>query len=100
MDAELISRQLRGVQEKHKDDKIPTFGLCVSDMARDAADTIDELLAENKRLKDNVYVGVDLAEGHDFSVDLSGNHYPFIPATDVDGDYIPQVPIRFHEADE
>lgn len=39
-----VVRQLRYQQEKHKDDKVPTFGLCISDMARDAANTIDDLL--------------------------------------------------------
>jgi hypothetical protein len=39
-----VLRQLRYQQEKHKDDKVPTFGICISDMARDAANSIDELL--------------------------------------------------------
>jgi len=39
-----VSRQLRQVQEKHKDDFTPTFNICLSDMARDSANAIDNLL--------------------------------------------------------
>lgn len=40
-----VARELRNVQEKHKDDVTPTFGTCISDMARDAANAIEGLLA-------------------------------------------------------
>jgi len=40
------SRELRFVQRKHEDDFTPTFSINISDMARDAANAIDELLAQ------------------------------------------------------
>lgn len=36
--------QLRYQEEKHRFDSVSTFGLRITDMARDAANTIDELL--------------------------------------------------------
>ncbi len=40
-----VSKELRLVQEKHKNDFTPTFGLCISDMAGDAANAIDSLIS-------------------------------------------------------
>lgn len=40
-----VSKELRLVQEKHKGDFTPTFNVIISDMARDAANAIDTLLA-------------------------------------------------------
>ena len=40
-----VSKQLRLVQEKHKNDFTPTCGLCISDMAGDAANAIDSLIS-------------------------------------------------------
>ena len=37
-----VSKELRLIQEKHKDDKVFTFEPRISDMAKDAADAIDE----------------------------------------------------------
>lgn len=39
-----VLRQLRYQQEKHKNDIVPSFGLRISDMARDAANAIDGLM--------------------------------------------------------
>ena len=43
-EAKEILRKLRATQEQHKNDKTPTFGVCISDMARDAGDAIESLL--------------------------------------------------------
>ena len=40
-----VSKQLRLVQEKHKNDFTPTGSLCISDMAGDAANAIDSLIS-------------------------------------------------------
>jgi predicted Zn-ribbon and HTH transcriptional regulator len=52
-----VLRNLRAVQEKHKNDRISTFALRISDMAKDAADAIESLrddynaeVEKNKRL--------------------------------------------------
>ena len=42
--AENVLEELRQVQEQHKNDRVSTFELRVSDMARDAADVIEYLL--------------------------------------------------------
>jgi len=39
-----VCRELRLVQEKYKDKTYDTFDVRISDMAKDAADAIDELL--------------------------------------------------------
>ena len=44
-----VSRNLRVVQEKHKNDFTPTFNVCLSDMARDSANAIDTLLAATEK---------------------------------------------------
>lgn len=43
-ESEEILRNLRSIQEQHKNDVVLTFGICISDMARDSADSIESLL--------------------------------------------------------
>jgi len=43
-EAKRISRQLKGVSDKHKDDKLFTFETNVSEMSADASKTIDWLI--------------------------------------------------------
>ena len=50
MTPEEVSRQLHGVQEQHKDDRLYTGQIIISDMAKDAADAIDELIEMNDQL--------------------------------------------------
>lgn len=46
-----VSQALREVQEHYKNEITPTFRVRISDMAKDAADTIDALLAELEYIK-------------------------------------------------
>ena len=46
-----IARELRNVQEKYKDAVTDTFGVRISDMAKDCADTIESLQAELQKYK-------------------------------------------------
>jgi len=46
MDAEKMIRELRVVQKKHKEDKLDTFEITISAMAKDSADMIESLVAE------------------------------------------------------
>jgi hypothetical protein len=48
MDTEKMIRELRYLQEKHKDDMVFTFGTRWSDVCRDVADKLTDLLQENK----------------------------------------------------
>ena len=48
MNTDEIVRALRGVQEKHRNDRLLTFQTDVSAMARDAADMIESLQAQTK----------------------------------------------------
>lgn len=43
-------KELRRISEKYKDIKTATFGIRISDMAKDSADTIEFLMKENERL--------------------------------------------------
>lgn len=52
MNEQEIVRELRNVQEKHKNDFVSTFAINISEMARDCADCIESLsaqLAESQR---------------------------------------------------
>lgn len=46
---ENISKELRLIQKKYRDRPTATFDVCISHMAKDAADTIDELLNKVNR---------------------------------------------------
>ena len=46
MNAEETIRELHTVESEHKNDKVLTFGIRIADMARDCANTIEELQAE------------------------------------------------------
>jgi hypothetical protein len=46
MNAEETIRELHKVESEHKNDKVLTFGIRIADMARDCANTIEELQAE------------------------------------------------------
>lgn len=50
MDSNKILRELRVVQKKYEHECTPTFGICVSAMAKDSADTIEELQEKIKEL--------------------------------------------------
>jgi len=43
-EAKRISRSLKGVEKKHKDDKVFTFDTNISEMAAESAKTIDWLI--------------------------------------------------------
>lgn len=47
-----VLKELNIIQEKYKNDYTPTFGIRISDMAKDAADAIKTLQQENKQLRD------------------------------------------------
>ena len=49
-EAKEILRKLRATQKQHKDDITPTFGVCISDMARDAGDAIESLLILSEKV--------------------------------------------------
>lgn len=51
MDTERMIRELRSVAQRHKNDKVFTGGLLLSDMCNDVANRLEELLEENQRLK-------------------------------------------------
>lgn len=51
MDTERMIRELRYLQKKHEDDKVCTFGTVWSDVCRDVANRLDELLKELEDLK-------------------------------------------------
>lgn len=51
MDPKTVLRDLRNVQEHHKNDFTPTFQISVSDMARDAANTIESLINKVESLQ-------------------------------------------------
>lgn len=71
--------ELRRVEEKHKGEFTSTFHINISDMARDAANAIEELLSiinSEPTLPDKIVdgclnvsksMGIDLASGTDFS---------------------------------
>ena len=46
-----IIRQLRYIQEEYKNDIVSTGRVVISDLARDCANEIERLQAENRRLK-------------------------------------------------
>jgi len=46
-----IIRQLRYIQEEYKNDIVSTGRVVISDLARDCANEIERLQAENTRLK-------------------------------------------------
>ena len=63
-----VLRELRNVQEKHKNDFVTTFGICVSDMARDSANTIETLVGHVKflwGLLDDIDAAGDMAKSND-----------------------------------
>jgi pyruvate/2-oxoglutarate dehydrogenase complex dihydrolipoamide acyltransferase (E2) component len=54
MNSKEVYRELRAVQEKYKNKKTETFEIRISDMAKDAADTIEALQQENAELKEKL----------------------------------------------
>lgn len=52
MDTETMIRELRNLQEKHKNDQVFTFGTRWTDVCRDVADRLEELQMENAKLMD------------------------------------------------
>lgn len=51
MDTETMIRELRNLQEKHKDDRVFTFGTRWADVCRDVADRLEILQDENIGLR-------------------------------------------------
>ena len=51
METETMIRELRNLQEKHKNDQVFTFGTRWTDVCRDVANRLEELVAENAELK-------------------------------------------------
>jgi hypothetical protein len=51
MTTDLMIRELRRLEEKHKDDIVPTFSNNWSLMCHDVANRLEELLLENEQLK-------------------------------------------------
>ena len=52
--AKRISQELRNVQKKYENRVVATFDVCVTDMAKDAADSIDYLLAALQEAQEEV----------------------------------------------
>lgn len=52
--SECISRQLRIVQMKYEHKFVPTFDVCIADMAKDSADSIDSLLSTLKDVQQEI----------------------------------------------
>jgi hypothetical protein len=50
MDTETMIRELRNLQEKHKNDQVFTFGTRWANVCRDVADKLEELQRENAKL--------------------------------------------------
>lgn len=62
MTPENIIKELRLIQEQYRNKPTATFDVCISHMAKDAADTIDELLNKIKRYEKEMDALIVLSE--------------------------------------
>lgn len=54
MDTNTMIRELRNLQEKHKNDQVFTFGTRWADVCKDVADRLEKLQCENAELMERV----------------------------------------------